>query len=171
MLPVTENFDFRSVVKSGNGLHQVAGRMISEVGRNVSDANPSVKAQTPAELERGLVQDADLLDAELRVAVGDGLAELVAQRVEHRVVGVDRRQAVLLELVSHDVHQGFHAGRVVRPVADNLFEITKLVILHLSRNGFWYNEILFWFQFFLEAVLTHTVVQDTKIVIIKNGFF
>ncbi len=37
--------------------------------------------------------------------------------------------------------------------------------------GFWYNKNLFWFQFFLEAVLTHTVVQDTKIVIIKNGFF
>ena len=166
MLPVTENFDFRSVVESGNGLHQVAGRMISEVGRNVSDANPSVKAQTPAELERGLVQDADLLDAELRVAVGDGLAELVAQRVEHRVVGVDRRKAVLFELVGHDVYQGFHAGRVVRPVADNLFKIA--ILINLYRNGFWYNKNLFRFQFFLEAVLTHTVVQDTEIVIIKN---
>jgi hypothetical protein len=82
------------------------------------------------------------------------------------VVGVDRRQAVLLELVSHDVHQGFHAGRVVRPVTHNLLKITKLI--NLSRNGFCYNKICFWFQFFLEAVLTHTVVQDTEIVIIKN---
>ncbi len=39
-----------------------------------------------------------LLDAELGVPVGDGLAELVRERVQHRVVRVNGGQAVLLEL-------------------------------------------------------------------------
>ncbi len=39
-----------------------------------------------------------LLNAELGVPVGDGLAELVRERVQHRVVRVNGGQAVLLEL-------------------------------------------------------------------------
>ena len=119
-LPVAENLDLGPVMESGNGLHQMAGRVVSEVRRDVSYPNPAAGGQVTAELVGRLVEHADLLDAELGVPVGDGLSEIVAQRVEHRVVRVNRRQPVLLELVGHDVHEGLHPGRVVRPVADDL---------------------------------------------------
>ena len=54
------------------------------------------------------------------MAVGDGLPELVRERVQHGVVRVHRRQPVLLQLVRHDAHQSLAPVRVVRPVADNL---------------------------------------------------
>lgn len=119
-VPVAEDLDPGSVVESGDGLHQVAGRVVAEVRRDVADPDPAVGGQVAAKLVGRLVEHADLLDAQLRVAVGDGLPEIVAQRVEHRVVRVNRRQPVLLQLVGHDVDEGLHAGRVVGPIADNL---------------------------------------------------
>jgi len=98
----------------------MAGRMISEIGRDVSDPDPAVGSQDPVELVRLLVKDAHLLDAELGVSVSDGFPEIVAERVQHRVVWVDRREPVLLKLIGHDVHQRLHPCRVVGPIAHDL---------------------------------------------------
>ena len=54
------------------------------------------------------------------MAGGDALALLVRERVEHAVVRVHRRQAVLLQLFLHDLHQLRHARIVIAPVADDL---------------------------------------------------
>ena len=66
------------------------------------------------------MQHRDLLYAELRVPVGDGLAVLVAQRVEHRMVGMNGRESVLFQLIPDNVDQRFHAGVIVGPVAHYL---------------------------------------------------
>ena len=50
----------------------------------------------------------------------DGFPHLVGQGVEHTVVGVDRGQAVLLQLVLDDLHQALYACTVVGPVTHNL---------------------------------------------------
>ena len=52
--------------------------------------------------------------------VGDGLAVLVAQGVEHGVVRVNGRQSVLFQLITDNVDQRLHAGVVVCPVANDL---------------------------------------------------
>ena len=86
------------------------------------------------------MQDADLLEAELGVSVGDGLPELVRERVEHRVVRVHRRQAVLLQLVRHDRDQRLAPVRIVRPVAHDLgreqvyIEVIMLKLLHVRMK-------------------------------------
>jgi hypothetical protein len=51
--------------------------------------DPAVHGEAAAELVGRPVEHAHLLDAELGVAVGDGLPVVVAQRIKHRVVGVD----------------------------------------------------------------------------------
>ena len=106
------------------------GGVVAKVGAHVADPEPLARLETSGELEWWLVQDADLLEAELRVAVGDGLPELVGERVEHRVVRVHRRQTVLLQLVRHDAHQSLAPVRVVRPVADDLRRKTDNRLLH-----------------------------------------
>ena len=50
----------------------------------------------------------------------DGLPHFVRQGVEHAVVGVDRGQTVLGQLILHDVDQSLHPGTVVCPVTHNL---------------------------------------------------
>lgn len=61
-----------------------------------------------------------LVQAKVSMALGDCLAEVVGERVEHAVVRVNRRQAVLVQLVSHDANQLFHSLVVVCPVTHNL---------------------------------------------------
>lgn len=76
-------------MESGNGLHQMTCRMIAEIRRDVSDLDPTVGCQAPAELVQRLVEHAHFFDAELCMPVSDGLTEVVAERVEHRVVRVN----------------------------------------------------------------------------------
>lgn len=61
-----------------------------------------------------------LVQTQVAMALGNGLAETVGERVQHAVVRVHRRQAVLVELVGHDAHQLLHALVVVCPVTDDL---------------------------------------------------
>ena len=62
--------------------------MVAKVRADVADPEALAGGNDLGELVGRLVQHRDLLEAELGVAVGDGLPELVAQRVEHGVVGV-----------------------------------------------------------------------------------
>ena len=55
----------------------------------------------------------------------DALALFVRERVEHAVVGVHGRQAVLGQLTLDDLHQLLHAAVVVRPVTHNLWGQTQ----------------------------------------------
>ena len=66
------------------------------------------------------MQHGHLLDAELRVPVGDGLAVLVTQGVEHGVVGVNGGESVLFKLIPDDVDERLHASVIVGPIADYL---------------------------------------------------
>ena len=59
-----------------DGLHEVRGGVVSKVRAHVADPQPLAWLESPGELEWRLVEDADLFQAELRVAVGDGLPEL-----------------------------------------------------------------------------------------------
>lgn len=54
------------------------------------------------------------------MALGNCLAEVVGEWVEHAVVRVHRGQAVLVQLVSHDANQLLHPFVIVCPVANNL---------------------------------------------------
>lgn len=54
------------------------------------------------------------------MALGYGFAEAVRQRIQHAVVGVNRGQAVLFQLVSHNANELFHALVVISPVTHNL---------------------------------------------------
>lgn len=103
-----------------DGLHQMASGMIAKVRGDVTDPQSAVRREGLAELVGRLVEHLDLLQTQLRVAVGDGLPEVMRKRIEHRVVRMDRGQAVLLELIGDDGYQGLLAGRVVRPVTNNL---------------------------------------------------
>ena len=53
---------------------------------------------------------------------GDALALFMCEGVEHAVVGVHGRQAILGQLTLDDLHQLLHAAIVVRPVTHNLWE-------------------------------------------------
>jgi hypothetical protein len=117
---VAKDLHPRPVVQARDGLHEVARGVVAKVGAHVSDLEFLSWLEAARELEWWLVQHADLLEAELRVSVGDQLAELVAERVEHRVVRVHRRQTVLVELVGNDADKVLAARRVVCPIADNL---------------------------------------------------
>lgn len=50
----------------------------------------------------------------------NGLAETVRQGVQHAVMWMNGRQAVLLQLISHNGHQLLHTLIIVGPVAYNL---------------------------------------------------
>jgi len=62
-----------------------------------------------------------LLQTESSVSGGNALALFVCERVQHAVVGVHGRQAVLGQLTLDDLHQLLHAAVVVRPVTHNLW--------------------------------------------------
>ena len=54
----------------------------------------------------------------------DALSLLVAQRVQHAVMGMHRGQPILLQLVLHYLYEFLHALLVVVPVADNLCNVS-----------------------------------------------
>ena len=109
-------------MSAGDALHEMRGRMVAKVRADISDPEPLAGGNREGELVRRLVEYGDLLEAELGVAVGDGLAELVRERVEHGVVRVHRGQTVLLQLVCHDRDEGLLPRRVVGPVTHDLKE-------------------------------------------------
>ena len=109
-----------SVMRAGNALHQVRSWVISKVRADVADPEALAAGQRMCELVGRLVQHADLLQAELGVTIGDGLAELMAQRVEHGVMRVNAGQPVFVQLVGHDADQRLLSGCIVCPVAHNL---------------------------------------------------
>lgn len=65
----------------------------------------------------------------------DGLAETVRERVQHAVMGMNGRQAVLLQLIGHNAHQLLHTLIIVGPVAYNLkYNTASIKNSHLSAN-------------------------------------
>ncbi len=119
-LPVAENLHFRSVVKPWNWLHQVACRVISEVGWDVSYSDSTVGGQVTAKLVHVPMKYANLFDAKLCVSVCNGFPELVTQRVKHRVMWMDRRKSILVQLIRDNIDQCLHASRVIGPVTNDL---------------------------------------------------
>ncbi len=57
---VAKDFHLGPVVHARNGLHEVAGGVIAEVGRDVSNAQAAVRCELAAELVRRLVEYAHL---------------------------------------------------------------------------------------------------------------
>ena len=102
--------------------------MNSKVGADISNPDPAVWRQVGTEPVGRLVQNLDLLKTELGVSASNCFPEVVRQRVEHRVMRVDRGQPVLLQLVCNYVHNLLHPPAVVRPVADNLKTMGKVAV-------------------------------------------
>jgi len=117
---VTEDLHLGPIVQAWDGLHEVAGGVIAEVGADVTDPEAAVWRQLPRERERRLVQNRDLLETQLRVAVANSLPLVVGEWVQHGMVRVYRGKTVLLQLVGHDAHQRLLTSRIVRPVANDL---------------------------------------------------
>ena len=82
--------------------------------------------QVIGKLVRTLVQDRNLLQTQLSVSVSNLFAEFMRQGVQHGMVRMHARQPILLQLFSHDSHQGFHPGVVVRPIADDLQTMSQI---------------------------------------------
>lgn len=78
----------------------------------------------------------NLLHAEVCMSVGNGLAVLMRQGVQHGVVWMHGRKAVALQLFTHNADQLFHTGIIIRPVTHNLQTVSKVAI------GIW----KVWFQ-------------------------
>lgn len=62
------------------------------------------------------------------MAVGNGPAVLMGQRVQHGVVGVHRGQAVPLQLLPDNGHQLLHACVVVCPVTHDLQAVGEVAV-------------------------------------------
>ena len=58
--------------------------------------------------------------------MGDLFAEFMRQWVQHGMVRMHAWQPVLFQLFSHDRHQGFHPGVVIRPVANDLQTMSQI---------------------------------------------
>ena len=125
---VAEDLDVFAVMQAGQRLHQVGRRVIAEVRGHVADLQSLSGLESQLEFVGLLVQDADLLQAEHGVSVGDALPVLVGQRVQHGVMRVNRRQPILVQLIGHDGHQGLLSGHVVRPVADDLQTVGQVAV-------------------------------------------
>lgn len=63
-----------------------------------------------------------LVQAKVSVAFSNGFAESVREWIQHAVVWVHWRQAVLIQLVSHNAHKLLHPLIIICPVAHNLGE-------------------------------------------------
>lgn len=63
-----------------------------------------------------------LVQAKVSVSFSDGFTEAVREWIEHAVVWVHWRQAVLFQLISHNAHKLFHPLIIVSPVTHNLRE-------------------------------------------------
>ena len=61
-----------------------------------------------------------LLKAEGGVASGNALALSMSEWIEHRVVRMNARQSVLVQLILHYVNQLLHPTVILRPVTDYL---------------------------------------------------
>ena len=61
-----------------------------------------------------------LIQTKVSVAFSYGLAEVVGERVQHAVVGVHRRQAILIQLISHNAHKLLHSLIIISPITNNL---------------------------------------------------
>lgn len=70
-----------------------------------------------------------LVQAKVSVSLSDGLAEAMREWIEHAVVWVHRRQAVLFQLISHNAHKLFHPLIIVSPVTHNLGEREKFKLM------------------------------------------
>lgn len=70
----------------------------------------------------------DLFHAEVCMSVGNGLAVLMRQGVQHGVVWMHGRKAVALQLFTYNTDQLLHAGIIIRPVAHNLQTMSKVAI-------------------------------------------
>lgn len=66
-----------------------------------------------------------LVQAKVSVAFSNGLAEAVREWIQHTVVWVHRRQAVLIQLVSYNAHKLLHPLIIICPVTHNLEERQK----------------------------------------------
>ena len=62
----------------------------------------------------------DLFEAECGVSSCNALPLMVAERVEHAVMRVHRRQAILLQLILNDLHQFLHTHVIAAPITHNL---------------------------------------------------
>ena len=53
---------------------------------------------------------------------------IMRQRVEHRMVRVNRRQPIAFQLLANDVNQSFHSCIVVGPVTDDLQTMGQIAV-------------------------------------------
>ncbi len=116
---VTENLYSVSVVHSGDGLHEMAGGMIPEIGRDISHLQTSAMSTFGMSVD-GLMEDRYFLHAQLGVPGCDSFPLLMTERIQHGVMGMDGRKPLLLQLIVHNRHQLLHPLLVVAPVADYL---------------------------------------------------
>ena len=58
--------------------------------------------------------------------MGNLFAEFMRQWVQHGMVRMHAWQPVLFQLFSHDRHQSFHPGVVIRPVANDLQTMSQI---------------------------------------------
>lgn len=98
---VAKDLHLASIMDSRQRLHQMAGRVIAKVGGHVANSESAVGGQLFGVLVGGLVQDADLLHAELGMFVGNGLSVLVREGIEHGVMGMDGGQTITFQLISN----------------------------------------------------------------------
>ena len=80
----------------------------SEEKLSITYTDTHIWTQVIGKLVRTLVQDRNLLQTQLSVSVSNLFAEFMRQGVQHGMVRMHARQPILLQLFSHDSHQGFH---------------------------------------------------------------
>ena len=90
-------------MEAEDGAHEVRERVVAEVRRHISDAQPLAGREWPGGRVRQLrgAHAAGGDGAELRVLLGDGQRQVSAEGVGHGVKGLHRRQTAHLQVVAH----------------------------------------------------------------------
>lgn len=85
-----------------DGLHEMRRGMIAEIRADVSDSQSAIRRRARG-IDVVFVEEGHLDGAEEAVLGGDVFPLVVSQRIEHAVVGMDGRDAILGQLIVGDL--------------------------------------------------------------------